>query len=34
MGIGFCLITAPEDADTVIGLSGHEARVIGTVAAV
>lgn len=34
MGIGFCLIAAPDDADTVIGLSGHEARVIGRVAAV
>jgi phosphoribosylformylglycinamidine cyclo-ligase len=34
MGIGFCLITAPDDADIVIELCGHEARVIGEVAAV
>jgi len=34
MGIGFCLITAPDDADTVIGLCGHGARLIGEVAAV
>ncbi|HKY48272.1 MAG TPA: phosphoribosylformylglycinamidine cyclo-ligase [Acidimicrobiia bacterium] len=29
MGIGFCLITAPEDADAVIELCGHDALVIG-----
>jgi phosphoribosylformylglycinamidine cyclo-ligase len=34
MGIGFCLITAPDHAETVIGLCGHEARVIGEIAAV
>jgi phosphoribosylformylglycinamidine cyclo-ligase len=34
MGIGFCLITAPDDAGAVIELCGHDARVIGTVAAV
>jgi phosphoribosylformylglycinamidine cyclo-ligase len=34
MGIGFCLITAPDDADAVIELCGHDARVIGRVAAV
>jgi phosphoribosylformylglycinamidine cyclo-ligase len=34
MGIGFCLITAPKDADTVIELCGHDALVIGSVAAV
>lgn len=34
MGIGFCLITAPNDADAVIELCGHDARVIGEVGAV
>lgn len=34
MGIGFCLITAPDDADAVIELCGHDALVIGSVAAV
>jgi phosphoribosylformylglycinamidine cyclo-ligase len=34
MGIGFCLITAPGDADAVIELCGHDALVIGKVAAV
>jgi len=32
MGIGFCLITAPDDADAVIELCGHDALVIGKVA--
>ncbi|HUP15733.1 MAG TPA: phosphoribosylformylglycinamidine cyclo-ligase [Acidimicrobiia bacterium] len=34
MGIGFCLITAPDDANAVIELCGHDALVIGKVAAV
>jgi phosphoribosylformylglycinamidine cyclo-ligase len=33
MGIGFCLIIAPDDADIVIELCGHDALVIGEVAA-
>lgn len=32
MGIGFCLITAPDDADGLIELGGHDALVIGKVA--
>ena len=32
MGIGFCLITAPDDADAVIELCGHDALVIGKIA--
>jgi phosphoribosylformylglycinamidine cyclo-ligase len=31
MGIGFCLITAPGDADAVIKLCGHDALVIGKI---
>ena len=34
MGIGFCLVTAPDDADMIIDLCGHDALVIGEVAAV
>ena len=32
MGIGFCLITAPDDADGLIELCGHDALVIGKIA--
>lgn len=32
MGIGFCLITAPGDADGLIELCGHDALVIGKIA--
>lgn len=32
MGIGFCLIVAPDDARAVIDLCGHDALVIGEIA--
>lgn len=31
LGIGFCLICPASEADTVIGVAGHEARIIGRV---
>ncbi|MCA1736140.1 MAG: phosphoribosylformylglycinamidine cyclo-ligase [Actinobacteria bacterium] len=31
LGIGFCLICPPSEADTVVDLAGHEAQVIGKV---
>ena len=34
MGIGFCLVTAPDDADGLIELCGHDALVIGKIAPV
>lgn len=34
MGIGFCLVAAPDDADALIDLCGHDARVIGKLASV